>query len=735
MRSSRIWGFALSILLSFLSPSQALCQYSPQDSIALYQLLERADDADFAGRMEEALEIVNRVIVKSQLLGMTRSLGYAYLKKADLLLKQSDYKDLPLYYNLGLQTGLKLQDSLMTGLAYHQTSQYYKEISDYSKAIEALQNAKVHYAQQTDLLYQGMVQNDLALIHSLQGNYELSVEHNLNAVKIFDKIGEEKEKSNSLSNLGICFFRLDDKKQAIKYFLEAFTIQKNLGDTKRIASTAGNLATVYSGINLDSAVVFQKIQIEATKQLQLKSAQAFALSNLANLQYKKSDFHAALESYQQANLMYHELGNANKLIQNHLRLAQVLDHLNDSIQAERHFEKAYSLALEKMLKPMLQNYFETKSSFYKHRNNYALAYDHYEKSVALKDSILDEKSRDKIAELNVQYETEKKQLQIAKLEAQRIQNQLTVERQMGLIRINEIKVLKRQKEIELLKKDQELQTAKLHEASMEHDKQALQNSNQQKNIKLLETTNALNAKIIQNKENRFRILILFSIAGILFFLLAFNRLQLKKQLHEQKVLFEVRNKIAKDLHDDIGSTLTSITILSQVSAKNMEHQPAKAMEMIQSVAEQSRKIQQNMSDIVWAIRPDNEKMEAMAHRIQEYCSKTLEPLDIQYTFDVNEDILRQVIPIQCRKEFILIAKELINNIVKHSKASKVSISLAPQGQYILLSIKDNGMWKGDEKSTGTGLKSIHERAMSIGGNFELKHNQFGTEANIKIPLT
>ncbi|HEY6502393.1 MAG TPA: triple tyrosine motif-containing protein, partial [Chitinophagaceae bacterium] len=97
------------------------------------------------------------------------------------------------------------------------------------------------------------------------------------------------------------------------------------------------------------------------------------------------------------------------------------------------------------------------------------------------------------------------------------------------------------------------------------------------------------------------------------------------RIQKMKELFEVRQVIASDLHDEIGSTLTSIHILSKVSQISMESDQQKALSLLDKVIDQSGQIQQNMSDIVWAIRPDNDKMENMVIRMREYLSHSLEP--------------------------------------------------------------------------------------------------------------
>src|SRR5690606_24564950 len=100
-------------------------------------------------------------------------------------------------------------------------------------------------------------------------------------------------------------------------------------------------------------------------------------------------------------------------------------------------------------------------------------------------------------------------------------------------------------------------------------------------------------------------------------LVLFNRYQLKQKIREQQSLLQVRSHIAKDLHDEIGSTLTSIKILSEVSGKSLRQDQQKASDFLQKITEQSAAAQQGMSDIVWAVKPENDKLENMVVRMRE----------------------------------------------------------------------------------------------------------------------
>jgi signal transduction histidine kinase len=196
--------------------------------------------------------------------------------------------------------------------------------------------------------------------------------------------------------------------------------------------------------------------------------------------------------------------------------------------------------------------------------------------------------------------------------------------------------------------------------------------------------------------------------------------------------YSLRNSIASDLHDEIGSTLTSIHILSTVSQQAMEKAPLQAKEMLAQIAIQSKTVQQNMSDIVWSIRPDNEQLASLVTRFREYAAQTLEPLNIQTTITVDDSILQKNLEPLLKKELLLIYKEAINNISKHSGASAASITLKKNGGNITMVISDNGIWKGN--NSGTGTKTMQERAKTIGGIFVINTDSTGTTITLSIPI-
>lgn len=223
----------------------------------------------------------------------------------------------------------------------------------------------------------------------------------------------------------------------------------------------------------------------------------------------------------------------------------------------------------------------------------------------------------------------------------------------------------------------------------------------------------------------FKLICILLLLGILYWVM-------QRRIKRIKDKFALRNRIASDLHDEIGSTLTSINILSNISQQAMDQQPQQAKELLQQISSQSKTIQQNMSDIVWSIRPDNEKIENLVVRVREYAAQTLEPLNINTVIEADDTLIAKILPMQYRKDILLICKEAVNNIVKHANAGSVKILFTNGKNKISVSITDDGKWKGN--NSGTGTKSMQERSKALGGVLTIQATDTGTQVLLQVDL-
>ena len=212
------------------------------------------------------------------------------------------------------------------------------------------------------------------------------------------------------------------------------------------------------------------------------------------------------------------------------------------------------------------------------------------------------------------------------------------------------------------------------------------------------------------------------------------KIRINRILAEQKL----RNKIARDLHDDIGSTLSGIKLFSGMAKQKLTEEKSEALGIISRIGERSETMIDAMSDIVWSINPKNDSIENMLVRMKEYAAEMLENKQIAYDFVIDEKINKLRIGLESRRDVYLIFKESINNVVKHSECHRVVIELKTRSGFLLLSITDDG--KGIDKQIlngrGNGLVNIRERANRIKAEVEINSDlQKGTTIYVKIPLT
>lgn len=204
-------------------------------------------------------------------------------------------------------------------------------------------------------------------------------------------------------------------------------------------------------------------------------------------------------------------------------------------------------------------------------------------------------------------------------------------------------------------------------------------------------------------------------------------------------LEQVRKRIAADLHDDIGSSLTQISIFSEVLQQRIDRKNERVLEPLEFIASSSRELVDAMSDIVWAINPSKDFFSELSGKMRRFAADIFTVRNIEFTFDVPHLSEELAVGANIRREVFLIFKESVNNIVKHSGCQNVAIklSIANSGEnaHIRLNIRDDGTGFGGpvRKTGGHGLTSMTERAAGLGGKLEILSNN-GTTVNLTVPL-
>ncbi|HNP23762.1 MAG TPA: two-component regulator propeller domain-containing protein [Panacibacter sp.] len=227
----------------------------------------------------------------------------------------------------------------------------------------------------------------------------------------------------------------------------------------------------------------------------------------------------------------------------------------------------------------------------------------------------------------------------------------------------------------------------------------------------------------------FRALLILTIAGGLYLLYRYR-------LNQALKLQSVRNRIASDLHDEIGSTLSSISIYSEVIDDRTKDSLPEVTPVIQRISESTENMMDAMSDIVWAINPGNDRFENILSRMQAFAAEILEAKNCMLHLQVDTELHYIKLGMETRKNFYLIFKEAVNNTAKYANARNVWIDMWLHNNQVHFVIKDDGQgFDIKQQKQGNGLNNIRKRTRELQGHVEIiSEKGDGSSVKLNFPV-
>lgn len=209
----------------------------------------------------------------------------------------------------------------------------------------------------------------------------------------------------------------------------------------------------------------------------------------------------------------------------------------------------------------------------------------------------------------------------------------------------------------------------------------------------------------------------------------------RARLERHLAIERVRSRIATDLHDDVGASLSRIAMISEVLKIQPDPGRLASSRMLGEIADTARRTVEDMSDIVWSIDPRRDTLGDLVARLRAFGFDVLEPHGIRWTFEAPEEALsRRVSPDQ-RRQLYLILKEALHNIARHSQAANATVRIGFDGRFLRGEIVDDGCGYRPDSPKGLGIRSMRERAALLGGEIEVNAlPQGGTRVSLRFPL-
>jgi two-component sensor histidine kinase/streptogramin lyase len=209
-----------------------------------------------------------------------------------------------------------------------------------------------------------------------------------------------------------------------------------------------------------------------------------------------------------------------------------------------------------------------------------------------------------------------------------------------------------------------------------------------------------------------------------------------RDLEYQNRLNKERERISRDMHDEVGSSLTRIAIQSELAGQNVQNNDM-IKNQIRDIAGASREVVDNIGEIIWAINPGNDSLENLVSYLRQYVSRYLEITPVSALFDLPEELPKISLSAEMRRNIFLIVKEAMANIVKHAGAGQVRFQIQLNKKAMHLTISDDG--KGfapeEKRQFGNGLNNMQKRVQTLGGHWQLDTSSGkGTTIHMEINL-
>lgn len=531
-----------------------------------------------------------------------------------------------------------------------------------------------------------------------KGDYTKALDCYLSALKISEEIKDTKNIPVELGNAGIIYEIQGDYVKALEYYLKAMNMAEEFGDKEGIATHLSNIGNIYLvKSDYPRALTYYFKALKMAEELGDKHLQANNVGNIGIVYIYQEDYSQAITYLHKALKLHREVGNKHDE-------AAVLNNIGNLYSEQGNYAQQVEYQLQSL---KLKEELDDKHGIAQALGNIGSAYTktgkfqeaevYLKRAIALSDSIgtLDDLSRYEIG-ISELYETTGRY----KLALEHYQKAMDLEDSL----------FNQERDEQITRKEMNYEFEKKEAATKaEHDKQIAVAEVEIKKQKLLKN---------------------FLMGGLALLLMLSYFIYTNVRTASKLKLENIRNKIASDLHDDVGSTLNSISVYSEVAKQKS---PA-VVDELEQIGDASRKIIEVMSDIVWTINPKNDTFENIVSRMGTLAYNLLKAKNIEHTFQADESLNETRLSLESRRHFYLIFKEALNNLVKYSQATRASITLKNENGSIKLSVRDNGIgFDVAQTSKGNGLLNMRARAQEMKAQLKIESEK-GNGTNVELIL-
>ncbi len=528
-------------------------------------------------------------------------------------------------------------------------------------------------------LGQADAHSQLSLVYGYQGNYEESTKQAINGIKIYEKLGKMERVADYYAELGYSM-KYRDLPKALSYMQKG----KNIAEANNFENELKDIYNNYGVLKeinkeLDSALFYFEKGLEIKLKRNDTIDIPYSWSNMAGAYGLQGNFSKSREYFNKSLQQRLQWADSLGIAENYTQLGEVFIAEEKWSNAIPLVHKSLPISKKKQYQNLTQYNYKLLSDIYKKLKNTDSALFYFEQYAAVKDSVHGLKVQERIAALNVEFDTEKKQNEILQQRAQLAEKDLEVRRKntfifgslglalvlglLGYLLYNQQKLKNRQ-----LQKEGELKTA----------------------LAKIET---------QNK------------------------------LQEQRL------RISRDLHDNIGAQLTFIISSIDNLKFGFTDIGEKLGNKLSGISAFTSQTIYELRDTIWAMNKENITFEDLQARIAnfiEHAKNASEKTEFSFNIEESVDESHVFSSVEGMNIYRII-QEAVNNSLKYADADEIEVNISKGDGRYLIEITDNG--KGFEPETivmGNGLNNMKKRAREIGGTLQLKSSKKGTSILLRL---
>lgn len=685
-----------------------------------------------------------------QVAGAYNSIGYAQYAKSEYPKAIAAFQK---YYDFSA----KMNDKGNMGYALNNAGNVYIELGDYAQALKKYREALALRQSIGDQKGIAMSYNNIGFVYKDLGDYDKAAENTLQGLRIMENLGDKALIASNYNLLGSLYMKKKDFTAAVAYQQKALAIQKEIGDKEGMAMSyavmAGGLGEQgkYQG-SMDAYNEALAVYRKVKDLRQIATIEA----NIGELLARQNRFRESIPHYDTAVALSQQTGNRRSVANYWLGNAQNYIELKNAKAARTPLDSATKAIAQTQRKDYLRTLYELEARYHALIGDYPTALQFAYKFTAQKDTLLNAENLKSMNEMQVRYETEKKQAQIALLAKESALNGLQIRNQKLLLEEQRFKLTEEKLALsqaalriangELLIKSQNQEIV----AQKTEAKERLRHLDSLQKVQKIQGLEIANRKLELRQRNGVIISLgLLMLLGALLGYSYYRRQKLKANAAMQAAILKQqeeatrailaaeeteRVRIAKDLHDGVGQMMSAakmnLSAFEQHAAfKNPKEQNALAriISLVDESCNEVRAVSHNMmpnallkNSLAAAVREFINQIDQRKLKVHLYTE------GLETRLDQNtETILYRII------------QECVNNVMKHAKADTLDISLVKDAAEITVTVEDNGMgFDSKMQSDGIGLKNIKTRVEYLRGTVDFTSQKGkGTLVALHFPLS